>query len=450
MDEFGMGSSTANTPYGPAIHPSSPWLSTGQGPRITCGGSSGGAAASVASGAVAAAIGSDTGGSVRQPASFCGVVGLKPSYGLIPRYGLTSYASSMDTVGVLTTSVLDAAVMLDELSGVDIRDPTCIKDAEALRNRDAKSNQISGVRGNGTSGVGFRVGKYTRSLLRTHDAGFKDPTAPLSPKDMTDLINKYEDSASKSSLGGVVVGVPEQFSLDGIDDAILRAWNESIQKLADAGATIRQVSVPSITKALPTYYVLVCAEASSNLSRYDGVRYGYRTPSAKVMNITHGDETTQKNGNDVAKDFFTEISRTRGEGFGHEVVKRILTGTYVLSQSSYHEYYMEAVAWRKRIIEESRHALRSSAAGGVDVLIGPTAPILPFDLDNRPSAAQMLLCDIYTVGANLAGLPAVSLPVDKAGPLNLPIGMQLTGRYRGESDLLRIARALEQRSSFKI
>jgi aspartyl-tRNA(Asn)/glutamyl-tRNA(Gln) amidotransferase subunit A len=260
---------------------------------------------------------------------------------------------------------------------------------------------------------------------------------------MSDLLNQYESTDSKTSLAGVVVGVPEQFSVEGIDTAILHAWNDSIQKLADAGASIRRISLPSITKALPTYYVLVCAEASSNLSRYDGIRYGYRTSTAKAMQ--NGAQQERESGKIMSNDFFSEISRTRGEGFGHEVVKRILTGTYVLSQSSYHEYYMEAVAWRRRIMEESREALRGSAAGGVDVLIGPTAPILPFDIDNRPSPAQMILCDIYTVSANLAGLPAVSLPVGTSGPLNLPIGMQLTGQYRGESELLRIARALEER-----
>jgi aspartyl-tRNA(Asn)/glutamyl-tRNA(Gln) amidotransferase subunit A len=338
--------------------------------------------------------------------------------------------------------------MLDELSGVDMRDPTCIRDAQELKCRQNSESKSCDNQGALVSGSAFRVGKSTRALLRAGDAGFKDPTAPLSVKDMTDLLNRYESAEDKYPLEGVVVGVPEQFSVEGIDVAILNAWNDSIQKLADAGASIRRISLPCITKALPTYYVLVCAEASSNLSRYDGIRYGYRTPTAKAMQGSA--QQQDDNEEQISKDFFSEISRTRGEGFGHEVVKRILTGTYVLSQSSYQEYYMEAVAWRQRILEESREALRGSAAGGVDVLIGPTAPILPFNLDNRPSPAHMMLCDIYTVCANLAGLPAVSLPVGTAGHLKLPIGMQLTGRYREESDLLRIARALEERCAPKL
>ncbi|CAM9383416.1 unnamed protein product [Ectocarpus fasciculatus] len=403
MDEHGMGSSSANSAYGPVVNP---WTAPGQRP-LSAGGSSGGASALVAAGVVDVSIGSDTGGSVRQPASFCGLVGMKPSYGFLPRHGLLSYASSLDCPGIIAASTLDTAIALDSLTGSDSRDPTAIPG----------------------------ITPYTDSLVVSRSG---------------DKFEKY--CKNPCVLAGVNIGIPDEFSVEGLDPSVLNAWEETIRMLVEAGAKVRVVSLPSLKLALPCYYVLACAEASSNLSRYDGIRYGYRhidgDKSAPREDAVKYSQTDQS-----ADAFFRDLTRTRAKGFGPEVVRRILTGTYVLSQSAYHDYFETAARCRSIIHEEIRQCLSGAGDDAIHALVGPTAPHLPFVLGASADPANMLLGDLYTIQANLAGIPAVSLPVDVAciGSDNsqpVPIGMQFLGRYRDEARLLKICRAVESRTDF--
>ena len=350
-DEFAMGSSTEHSAYGRVIHP----LDKARVP----GGSSGGSAALVGSGALPAALGSETGGSVRQPASFCGVVGIKPTYGRVSRYGLVAFGSSLDQIGVFGRSVHDAARVLSVISGRDPRDSTC-EDRDPLRL----------------------------------------PTVP-------------------ESLQGFVIGLPREYFPPELDPAVRRACERAVRLLKEQGAAIREVSLPHTAYAVPTYYVIAPAEASSNLARYDGVRYGPRF-----------------NG---AADVGSLYRSTRGQGFGSEVRRRILVGTYVLSAGYYDAYYRRAQQMRALIAQDFRNVFDR----GVDLLFTPTTPTPAFKAGEKlGDPIAMYLSDIFTVTANLAGLPAMSLPIGRVK--GLPIGGQLIGQAFLEDEMIEAAYALER------
>jgi aspartyl-tRNA(Asn)/glutamyl-tRNA(Gln) amidotransferase subunit A len=354
MDEFAMGSSTEHSSSGPTRNP---WRLAS-----TPGGSSGGSAAAVAAGIVPAALGSDTGGSIRQPASFCGVVGIKPTYGRVSRWGLVAFASSLDQIGVFTRSARDAASLLERISGHDPSDSTSIP----------------------------------------------EPAPELA-------------SALDGDVSGLVVGLPREcFVAEGVDPGVLAAVEGAVAELERAGAKVREVSLPHTRHAIATYYLIATAEASSNLARYDGVRYGRRASGAR--NLTEMYE------------------RTRSEGFGEEVKRRILLGTYVLSAGYYDAYYRKA--------QQVRTLLRGDferAFGACDVIVTPTCPEVAFDLGAKTSdPLAMYLSDIYTVSANLAGIPGLSIPCGLVR--GLPVGLQLLGPALGEAVLLRMADAFERRT----
>jgi aspartyl-tRNA(Asn)/glutamyl-tRNA(Gln) amidotransferase subunit A len=356
MDEFAMGSSTEHSSCGPTRNP---WRLAN-----TPGGSSGGSAAAVAAGIVPAALGSDTGGSIRQPASFCGVVGMKPTYGRVSRWGLVAFASSLDQIGVFTRSARDAASLLELISGHDPFDSTSIPEpAPALQ------------------------------------------------------------SALDGDVSGLVVGLPQEcFVAEGVDPGVLAAVRESVAELERAGAKLREISLPHTRFAIATYYLIATAEASSNLARFDGVRYGRRARGAR--------------------DLTDMYERTRSEGFGAEVQRRILLGTYVLSAGYYDAYYRKAQQVRTLLRRDFERAF-----GACDVIVTPTSPEVAFELGAKSSdPLSMYLSDIYTVSANLAGIPGVSIPCGLAG--GLPVGLQLMGPALGEATLLRVADAFERRTSW--
>jgi aspartyl-tRNA(Asn)/glutamyl-tRNA(Gln) amidotransferase subunit A len=355
MDEFAMGSSTEHSAYGPTRNPRDPC-------RVP-GGSSGGSAAAVAAGIVRIALGSETGGSVRQPASFCGVVGVKPTYGRVSRYGLVAFASSLDQVGVLAQSVEDAALALGIIAG---RDP-----------RDATS-------------AGRDVPDY-RSAVRRAATG----TTPLA---------------------GVVVGRPREYFPDGLHPGVRERCDVALNTLAELGATIRDVSLPHTTYAIPVYYIVAPAEASSNLARFDGVRYGARVQAEAVTAM---------------------YDATRSHGFGAEVTRRILLGTYVLSAGYYDAYYKRAQDVRTLITADFRRVF----AGGVDLLFTPTAPTPAFKLGSISDPYEMYLNDIFTATANLSGVPAISVPIGTAE--GLPVGGQIIAPHFGEASMFAAAAALE-------
>ena len=352
-DEFAMGSSNENSAYGPVRNP---WnLET------TPGGSSGGSAAAVAAGCVPLALGSDTGGSIRQPASFCGVVGLKPTYGRVSRYGLLAFASSLDQIGPLTRTVKDAALALSVLAGSDPADATCA---------DAP------------------VPDYTRALT--------------------------------GDVSGVRIGVPRGFLAAGLHDGVRQAFEAALDTLREAGATLVDIELPHARFAIPVYYLVCTAEASSNLARYDGVRYGFRASTARDVSLK------------------AMYSRTRDEGFGPEVKRRIMLGTYVLSAGYYDAYYLKA--------QQVRTLLRrdyDAAFAQADVVAMPTSPVPPFRLGEKiADPLQMYLTDIFTVSANLAGLPGIRVPCGFTG--GLPVGLQLLGKMFDEASILRVADAYER------
>lgn len=435
MDEFGMGSSMLNSAYGICRNP---WTKPG-GPALTPGGSSGGSAALVASGIVPAALASDTGGSVRQPASFCGVVGFKPTYGMISRFGLVPYASSMDTPGIITQSVTDAAIMLDAVSGIDSADMTSIRST-----------------------------KITSKMLKLPFSLEHDVLMP--PVSPTEINRMIEATKVMVNLKGLVVGLPMESNLHEISPTVRELWQHTISALEDAGAEVREVSIPSLRHALPCYYLIACAEASSNLARYDGIRFGHRSDQFKGIDVTHANKPSTPNDaqrehlsaitRSTTQDLFKMISKSRGEGFGSEVIKRILTGTFVLSNDAYDEYYGKAAIMRKEIQRDVDIMFRS----GVHLLLSPTTPELPFFINSPPDVASMMINDTLTVPANLCGSPAISIPVGIANrcsptygrdsPRNettdsiVPVGMQIMGPQLGEIDLLRAALAIEQRMNF--
>ena len=352
-DEFAMGSSNENSAYGPVRNP---WnLDT------TPGGSSGGSAAAVASHCVPLALGSDTGGSIRQPASFCGVVGLKPTYGRVSRYGLLAFASSLDQIGPFARTVGDAAMALSAIAGHDPCDAT------------------------------------------SSTAGVPDYTAALT-----------------GEMRGVRVGVPRAFVSEGVDDRVRAAFDTALATLRDSGATLVDIELPHARLCIPAYYLICTAEASSNLARYDGVKYGYRSAAAKDASLK------------------AMYSKTRDEGFGAEVKRRIMLGTYVLSAGYYDAFYLKAQQVRTLLRRDYEQAFES-----VDVVAMPTSPIPPFRLGEKTDdPLQMYLADIFTVSVNLAGLPGISIPCGFAD--GLPIGFQLIGRMFDEATMLRVADSFER------
>ncbi len=359
-DEFAMGSSNENSAFGPARNP---WALD----RIP-GGTSGGSAAAVAARMVPIALGSDTGGSIRQPAAMCGVVGLKPTYGRVSRYGLIAHASSLDQIGPLATRVRDAAALLGVIAGVDASDATTAAD---------------------------------------------------------DVPN-YE-AALTGDVRGVRIGVPRRMLAEGVDAEVSAAFFAALAALAARGAELVDVELPHARYAIATYYLVSTAEASSNLARYDGVRYGFRgSPDSSAAKSATIQEM---------------YATTRAQAFGPEVKRRIMLGTYVLSAGYYDAYYRKAQQARTLIRQDYEEAFRGSA---VDAVAMPTSPVPAFPIGERTAdPVQMYLADVFTVSANLAGVPAVSVPCGFTAN-QLPIGLQLTGRRFDESTLLRIADAYER------
>ena len=350
MDEFAMGSSTENSYFFPTKNP---W-------NTDCvpGGSSGGSAAAVAAGEAPAALGSDTGGSIRQPAAFCGVVGMKPTYGLVSRYGLVAFASSLDQIGPITKNVEDTALLMNVINGHDSMDSTSI-----------------------------------------------DRELP----DYTEFL--------KDDVSDMKIGIPrDYFDLD-MDDEVKESVLSGIEKLEEAGAVVEEVDLISAEYALAAYYIIAPAEASSNLARYDGVRYGFRSESA----------------DDVA-DMFTN---TRSEGFGDEVKRRIMLGTYVLSSGYYDDYYLKAQKTRTMIRDDFNRIFEE-----YDLLISPTTPTTAFKIDEKKDPLDMYHADIFTVPVNIAGIPAISIPCGFDSN-DMPIGLQFIGPHFGEGKILQAAYTLE-------
>lgn len=352
MDEFAFGSSCENSCFGPTKNP---WDTT----RIP-GGSSGGSCAAVASGEVPAALGSDTGGSIRQPAAMCGVVGFKPTYGRVSRYGLVAFASSLDQIGPITNNVTDCATLLGVISGVDEKDSTSV-------NRE--------------------VPDYTASLDK--------------------------------DIGGLTIGIPEEYFVDGISEGVREAVNSAVKVFKKLGAKTVKVSLPHTKYAVSCYYIIAPAEASSNLARYDGVHYGHRSDNAFNLIEMYID--------------------SRNEGFGEEAKRRILLGTYSLSHGYYDAYYLKAQKVRTKISEDFNKAFKKC-----DCVLTPTAPTTAFKIgecDDDP--LRMYLSDIFTIPANLAGIPAISIPCG-LGENGLPVGLQLMTGAFGEELLIKVAHAFER------
>ncbi|MFN0151013.1 MAG: Asp-tRNA(Asn)/Glu-tRNA(Gln) amidotransferase subunit GatA [bacterium] len=362
LDEFAMGSSTENSGYGPTKNP---WDLA----RVP-GGSSGGSAAAVAAGLVPLALGSDTGGSVRQPASFCGVVGLKPSYGRVSRYGLVAFASSLDQIGPFARSVEDVALLLEIVAGRDARDAT------------------SGDR---------PVGRYADALAGDTGA---------------------------NALRGIRIGIPKEYFVPGLDDEVARAVERALDIAREAGATVSEISLPHIVHGVATYYLVATAEASSNLARFDGVRYGHRARGERGLR---------------------EMYRaTRREGFGSEVKRRIILGTFALSSGYYDAYYAKAQAVRGLMRRDFAQAFDS-----VDLILGPTAPTPAFRFGEKDDPLAMYLSDIYTLPANLAELPGISIPAALSSD-GVPIGIQILANAFDEERLLAATNALATRLAFTV
>lgn len=367
MDEFAMGASTETSHFGITRNP---WDH-----ERTPGGSSGGAAAVVAAGNVPLSIGSDTGGSIRQPAAFCGITGLKPTYGRCSRYGLIAFASSLDQVGPMAWSVADAALLMQVIGGFDPRDSTSLE---------------------------------------------------ISSDD-------YAAAATDGDIRGLRIGViREAVDHEGLDPDIRSAVLAALATFRDAGARIVDVHLPHSEYGVPAYYVVAPCEASSNLSRYDGAHYGFRAEPNAELAAASGP-------------LLATYCRTRGEGFGAEVKRRILLGTYALSTGYFDAYYLKALKVRRLIRADYDAAFQS-----VDLLVGPATPSPAFRLGEKvDDPLQMYLCDLFTVGANLAGIPAISVPAG-INPSGLPVGVQLQGPPLGESTLLRAAAALQARTDFHL
>ena len=363
MDEFAMGSSNETSIYGNAINP---WKIDDRG--LTPGGSSGGSASAVAADLCLGATGTDTGGSIRQPAAFTGIVGIKPTYGRCSRWGVIAFASSLDQAGPMTKTVRDGAIMLEAMAGNDPKDSTS-----------------------------------------------------------ANIVVPNFEAMLTGEIKGKRIGIPKEYRLDGMPSEIEKLWSDGTEMLRQAGAKIENISLPHTKYALPAYYVIAPAEASSNLARYDGVRYGRRAA------LSSGDGINEM------------YEKTRAEGFGPEVKRRVMIGTYVLSAGFYDAYYNRARKVRALIKRDFDEVF----ADGVDAILTPTTPSSAFGLGEMSDAdpVQMYLNDVFTVTVNLAGLPGVSVPtgVDKSG---LPLGLQVIGRPWEEGDMLNIAYSLEQSAGF--
>ena len=356
-DEFAMGSSTENSGYFPTHNP---WDLE----RVP-GGSSGGSAACVAACEAPGALGSDTGGSIRQPAAFCGVVGVKPTYGRVSRFGLVAFASSLDAIGPVTSTIRDAAILLQSIAGPDTNDST---------------------------------------------------SAPRPVDEYTSEIGK--------EIRGLKIGIPVEWFGEGLDPRIGKMIRDTIQKLESLGCPVLEVHLPNTEYAIATYYIIATAEASANLARYDGVKYGYRS--------------------DAHQNLETLYQYTRSQGFGEEVKRRIMLGTYALSAGYYDAYYLKASKVRTLLKQDYLKAFEQ-----VDVLVGPVAPSLPFKLGEKTAdPLEMYLTDVYTVTANLAGIPALSMPCGFTEE-GLPVGLQMLAAHFQETKLFRLAYALEQELALK-
>jgi aspartyl-tRNA(Asn)/glutamyl-tRNA(Gln) amidotransferase subunit A len=360
MDEFAMGSSNETSAYGPVI---SPWRRKGNNIGLTPGGSSGGSAAAVAAHLAPGATGTDTGGSIRQPAAFAGICGIKPTYGRCSRWGVVAFASSLDQAGPMAKSVRDCAILLEAMAGFDAKDSTSL-----------------------------------------------------------DLPVPQWEAGLSSDLKGKRVGIPKEYRIEGVPEEINALWDRGIEWLKDAGATPVEISLPHTKYALPTYYIIAPAEASSNLARYDGVRYGLRVK-----------------GNDGLNGMY---SATRSEGFGAEVKRRIMIGTYVLSAGFYEAYFTKAQKVRALIKQDFARAF-----GTCDVILTPTAPSAAFGIGETTDPLAMYLNDVFAVPASLAGLPAMSVPggLDQHG---LPLGLHLIGNELDEQTVLNAGLAIEERAGF--
>ena len=355
LDEFAMGSATDTSYFGNTINP----LSTDDTP-LAPGGSSGGSAAAVAADLCLGATGTDTGGSIRQPASFCGVVGIKPTYGLCSRWGIAAFASSLDQAGVFTHNVEDASILLESSAGFDKRDSTS---------------------------ADVKIPNYFENL--------------------------------NDDLSGKTIGIPKEYSIDGTPEEVSQIWEDAIKILEKKGVKIKNISLPHTKYALPTYYIIAPAEASSNLARYDGVKYGYRSEEINSLDEMY--------------------ENTRGQGFGKEVKRRILIGTYVLSAGYYDAYYLKAQKVRKLIANDFNEAFKQC-----DLIVTPTAPSAAFPLDQeQDDPIKMYLNDVFTVPASLAGLPGISIPFGK-DKNNLPLGIQILGKHFDEQQVLNGALSLER------
>ncbi len=355
LDEFAMGSSTENSGF---FATRNPWNT-----EAVPGGSSGGSAASVAAGEAIYSLGSDTGGSIRQPASFCGVVGLKPTYGYVSRYGLIAFASSLDQIGPFTKDVRDSAQVMNVIAGHDPKDST---------------------------------------------------SAPVEVPDFTKFLT--------GDIKGLKIGIPKEYFVDGMEPGVEAALKGAIAKLQELGAVVEECSLPHTEYALPVYYLIAPAEASSNLARYDGVRYGYR--------------------HEEAEDIISMYKKTRSEGFGAEVKRRIMLGTYALSSGYYDAYYLKALKVRTLIKEDFDKAFEK-----FDVLLSPTAPSTAFRFGEKAdNPIQMYLSDIFTMSVNLAGIPGISIPCGFSN--GMPVGLQLMGKAFDEGTLFRVAHAFEQSGDY--
>jgi len=350
MDEFAFGSSTENSAFGPTKNP----LDTSRVP----GGSSGGSAAAVSANLCFAALGSDTGGSIRQPAAFCGVVGFKPTYGRVSRYGLIAFASSLDQIGPITKDVRDAAIMMNVICGRDENDSTSV-----------------------------------------------DITVP----DYTEFLNR--------DVKGLRIGIPDEYFIEGIYEGVKNKILDIVRMLENSGIIVKKISLPHTEYGIAVYYIVATAEASSNLARFDGVKYGYRA--------------------DNYTDLYQMYVNTRGEGFGDEVKRRIILGTYVLSSGYYEAYYLKAQKVRALIKRDFTEAFKE-----VDVIITPTTPEIPFKFGEKSDPLKMYLSDIFTVNVNLAGLPAISLPAGFSS--SLPVGLQIIAPHFREDKIIETASFIEE------
>lgn len=360
MDEFAMGGSNENSCFGPVINP---WS---KDKNLVPGGSSGGSAAAVCAGMCAGATGTDTGGSIRQPAAFCGITGMKPTYGRCSRYGIVAFASSLDQAGPMAKDVRDCALLLNVMAGYDEKDSTSVRK---------------------------EVPDFTKVLGQ--------------------------------NVQGLKIGIPDEYRPDGLSREISEAWNKAAAILKAHGAEIVNISLPHTKYALPVYYIIAPAEASSNLARYDGVRYGNRVEGASISDL---------------------YVNTRSAGFGKEVKRRIMVGTYVLSAGYYDAYYVKAQKVRRLIQNDFKEAFKLC-----DVILTPTSPVTAFQIGDKSMAENpinMYLNDIFTVSVNLAGLPAMSLPIGLSSD-GLPLGMQLIGRAFDEETVFKAGYVLEQDAGFK-